>query len=385
MIDLVFFDDLELLQEKAKELGITTYIIAKKFSSANELFEFNKLIALSDFDFRSCAVLDEVDYRKLAAFKDKADFIAVSGGTIELNKFAVQRKEIDLLLNPVTDSFPAVDAAIARESKEKNTPFCFNASYFNSLSKLKKAYYFKNALTAVKLINKFKGNALFFSCARNEKELINPKKFAEEFLEVGFSEKQINFYLNEFPYSFFKIPRIPSFREALELLKEFSVPENVVKHSKQVNNVALFIGKKLKEKGFKVNMHLLGASALLHDVAKHSTPQSKEKRHSIEGAELIESKGFPLIGKIIAEHGTDEILKPKPFCCIESKILFYADKRVKSDKIVSLKERFDYLFEKYGSISNEVHETLEECYPKIMKLEEDLIKRNKIDLKELKN
>jgi uncharacterized protein len=383
MIDLVLFDDLQLLQKKAIELNINCFIIAKEFSSLNELNELNKRINEMDFDFKTCFLLSEVNYKKLNLFKDKVDFIAVQGGSIELNKFAVQRKEVNLLLNPVTEFFPSIDTAIARESKEKNTPMCFSANYFNSLSKLKKAYFFKNALIAVKLINKFKGKALFFSCARKEKELIKLNDFAKEFIQLGFSENQINFFVNEFPYEFFSIPLIPSEKECFELLNEFNVPENILNHSKKVAEVSLFIGKKLKLKGIKVNLSLLNASALLHDIAKHSTLQSEEKRHSIAGAELLEKKGFKQIAELISEHGTDEILKENPFSCIESKILFYADKRVKSDKIVSLKERFDYLFKRYGSISKEVLETLEKCYPKVLDLEKELIEKNKINLSDL--
>ncbi len=379
MIDLVFFDDLKVLQDMARELEISTFVIAKCFS-LKELNELKKRIREQEFDFKTCMLIDSIDYKKLNFFKNKVDFVAVLGGSIELNKFAVQRKEVNLLINPVNEFKPTVDTAIVRESLEKNTPIVFSSTYFNSLTKLKKAYFFKNALTTIKLINKFKSNALFFSCARKKSELINLNNFAKQFIQLGFSEKQLNYFLNEFPFKFFKTPIVPSYKQALKLLKEKNVPENIVEHSKQVTNIALFVGKKLKAKGFEINLDLLGVSALLHDIAKYYCVKTSEN-HAIVGAKWLREKGFEKIAKIVSEHGTSQVLKENPFCCIESKILFYADKRVNSNKIVTIKERFDYLFKKYGVIGEEVQQTLKKCYTKVLELEKELIKENKIDLK----
>ncbi|MFH1587996.1 MAG: HD domain-containing protein [Candidatus Diapherotrites archaeon] len=394
LLDLVFFSDLQLLQKNAKKLGIDTYLIAKKFSSVQEIEELRKKIKKTDFDFRLIAVLDSIDFKELNKLNNKVDFIAVQGGSVELNKFAVQRKEINLLLNPVNRFQPSLDTAIARESFERNAPFVFTWSEFNSLNKLQKAFYLKNFLQAKKLIQKFHVNAFFFSGARNEKELINPKKewkktvmdlgFEKDFFENSFEGKATEFFVSR--------KSIPSFAECMNLLDYFKVPKNIIEHSLQVADVAKLIGEKINAKKGKVNaefnagkkgklnLDLIEASALLHDLAKHSTDLNEKTRHHEAGARELERIGLNKIASIVREHGTDEILRENPFTSLESEIVFYADKRVAGSKAVSVEERFNYLFKRYGSIGKEVSSNLKKCFPKVIELEKALSEKAGTDL-----
>ena len=54
-------------------------------------------------------------------------------------------------------------------------------------------------------------------------------------------------------------------------------------------------------------------------------------------AQILRKKGEHKLANLIAKHGFFSIWKLKT---IEEKILYYADKRVDRDKIVSLKKRF---------------------------------------------
>ena len=64
----------------------------------------------------------------------------------------------------------------------------------------------------------------------------------------------------------------------------------------------------------------------------------------VEGAyEIIKEEGYPEVANVAAAHGF--MSEPKTW---EEKILNYADKRVKHSEIVSLRERFDDLHERYG-------------------------------------
>ena len=137
---------------------------------------------------------------------------------------------------------------------------------------------------------------------------------------------------------------IPTREECIKILKDNNVPDNIIAHSKQVCNVALKIADLLEKKGIKINRDLIAAASLLHDVRKLSPND-----HVIEGYEFIKSLGYPEVAVIIKKHGMvhldNEDFMPKTW---EEKIVFYADKRVKNDKIVSVDERFEYTKKKYN-------------------------------------
>ncbi len=133
---------------------------------------------------------------------------------------------------------------------------------------------------------------------------------------------------------------------AYELLKREDVPEHIIRHSEKVALIALFLGCLLKEKGEPLDLNLLTFSALLHDIKKMASVRTGEN-HALAGYQLMKKLGLERVGEIIYAH---IFLKPpKPNAPIsEEEIVFYADKRVKHDEIVTLKERFKDLRERYG-------------------------------------
>ena len=137
--------------------------------------------------------------------------------------------------------------------------------------------------------------------------------------------------------------KIPTKSECLQILKDNKVPDNIVAHLKAVCDFSMKIVDLLEKKGIKANRKLIAAGALLHDIKKMS-----QDDHVIEGCELIKSLGFPEVASIIKKHGLyhleDQEFTPKSW---EEKIVFYADKRVKGDRIVSLGERFEYIKQRY--------------------------------------
>ena len=144
---------------------------------------------------------------------------------------------------------------------------------------------------------------------------------------------------------------IPSKEECLKILKDNKTPSNVIEHSKAVCEFALELTNKLGKKGTKINKKLVIAASLLHDIKR------VEDNHIIKGVNLLNKLGFPEIAIIIKKHGLSNIhkeeYKPKT---IEEKIVFYADKRARGNKIVSLKERFDDLKARYHKGTKEEFE-----------------------------
>ena len=138
--------------------------------------------------------------------------------------------------------------------------------------------------------------------------------------------------------------KTPTKEECLKILRDNNVPDNIIVHSKEVCDFAMKVVDFLEKKCIKVDRELVAAGALLHDVKKLSPND-----HVIEGSEFVKSLGYPEVALIIRKHGLknlgmDEFV-PKTW---EEKIVFYADKRVKNERVVSVDERFEYIKKRYN-------------------------------------
>ena len=135
---------------------------------------------------------------------------------------------------------------------------------------------------------------------------------------------------------------IPTKEECLVLLNKNKTPSKIIEHSKTVCKVAEDIAEKLIRKGVKLNKKLVIASALLHDIER------AREHHVVEGVKLLKNLGFPDVAKVIKKHSLYKLQqKNRQPHSWEEKIVFYADKRVTGDKIVSLEERFKALEKRY--------------------------------------
>jgi len=88
------------------------------------------------------------------------------------------------------------------------------------------------------------------------------------------------------------------------------------------------------------------AAALLHDITKTRALETRE-RHDESGGILLRELGFARIGEIVEQHVILLDFNPQEKLD-EREILYYADKRVMHDQIVSLAERVEDLILRYG-------------------------------------
>ena len=89
---------------------------------------------------------------------------------------------------------------------------------------------------------------------------------------------------------------IPTREECLSLLKSNNTPEHVIRHCLAVSDVAGRIGAALADAGFALDLDLIAAAALLHDIAR------TEARHAHVGAELLRKRGFARVADIVSRH-----------------------------------------------------------------------------------
>lgn len=125
---------------------------------------------------------------------------------------------------------------------------------------------------------------------------------------------------------------IPAEPECFALLTKLSVPNRVINHAKAVAQLAEKISLALNAAGCNLDLELVKAAGLLHDLARG------EPDHARAGARLLRELGYPKVAEIVASH-MDIILAPKNEIS-EGMIVYLADKLVKGDQIITLEARF---------------------------------------------
>lgn len=135
--------------------------------------------------------------------------------------------------------------------------------------------------------------------------------------------------------------------ECLTLMAAHGMLPHIRQHSFLVMEVACFLGTVLREAGFELNLPLIEAGALLHDLGK--TPcLGNSGNHARWGAAVLSGYGYPEVAQIVKEHVRLEPIPADARPFREAEVVNYADKRVLHTRVVTLKERFLDLKERYG-------------------------------------
>jgi putative nucleotidyltransferase with HDIG domain len=128
-------------------------------------------------------------------------------------------------------------------------------------------------------------------------------------------------------------------------MHEMRMLDNIVTHSFKVCQVATFLVDRMVVPGGSLSREMVQASALLHDITKTRSFETKEN-HARTGEQLLADMGYPEVGRIVGQHVRLDAYfgSENP---TEAEIVNYADKRVLHDTIVSLKDRMIYILKKY--------------------------------------
>lgn len=130
-----------------------------------------------------------------------------------------------------------------------------------------------------------------------------------------------------------------------KIYKEFHVPRHIIAHMRAVAYICKILCEKFTAKNIKIDKETVISAALLHDTLRvvdfeKINPEWKKYHkigHEKAMAKILRKRGENKMAKLIAKHGFFSISRLKTW---EEKILYYADKRVDHDKIVSLEKRF---------------------------------------------
>lgn len=163
----------------------------------------------------------------------------------------------------------------------------------------------------------------------------------------------------------------PSYEEIKKWRKEVRLPKHIASHCDAVAAFAARCAKELIEKGIIVRPLLLQRAAEIHDLFRFvdfregaapnghvDSPETiavwetwKKKfpgmRHEQACATFLREKNFHALADIVEVHG---LQLPSPErVTVEQQLLFYADKRVMIDTVVTLEERFRDFAQRYGN------------------------------------
>lgn len=163
----------------------------------------------------------------------------------------------------------------------------------------------------------------------------------------------------------------PSEEDIERWMNDVLLPPHIRAHCRAVADLCVRLAEHLIARGIVVRMTALHRAGLTHDLLRFvdfhpgAAPQGHTidersrvrweevrarypgMRHEDACAAFLRAGGYGELADIVAVHG---LQVPAPDRgTIEQKILFYADKRVAIDRVVSLEERFEDFRQRYGA------------------------------------
>lgn len=131
----------------------------------------------------------------------------------------------------------------------------------------------------------------------------------------------------------------PNRQECYGYLRDYGTPPHVIAHCKAVAAVGYTLANALNEKGRCLDLDLILAAGLLHDMAR------VEDMHWEGAARFCEGKGLQQEADIIRVHMTYD-----PFNDLEhlneTDVVCLADRTVLEDRYAGLPRRMEYIVEK---------------------------------------
>ena len=140
----------------------------------------------------------------------------------------------------------------------------------------------------------------------------------------------------------------PNREECYQILREQGTPSHVTAHCKAVAAVAYTLAEELNKHGYDLDLDVLLAAGLLHDMAR------VEDRHWDVAADYCEARGWHQEAVAIRAHMFyDRFNEPEKLN--ETDILCLSDRLVMEDRYAGLDARIDYIVAKARRQGKEEH------------------------------
>lgn len=168
---------------------------------------------------------------------------------------------------------------------------------------------------------------------------------------------------------------LPSITQCLEFYDRFEMLDNIRAHSFVVARVAETLVDGLHRTGKSrsplPDKEEVIVGALLHDIAKTLCIKTG-CRHAEIGRQICLDLGYPELSEIVAEHVVLKSFATDLYAqgiFGTKEMVFYADKRVCHDQVVSLDGRLEYILERYGDNTPVKEHLIRENFNKTIELE----------------
>lgn len=172
---------------------------------------------------------------------------------------------------------------------------------------------------------------------------------------------------------------------ALMRLGREIMPFDPASHTIGVHHLALHVARQAAKAGLPVDVPLVSAAALSHDVGKFGCRGDDAKRipylHYYYTYQWLERKGLPKIAHIAANHSTWDLEFEN--LTLESLLLIYADFRVRGTRengaevvrIYTLEESYGMILSKLADVTPEKTRRYQIAYTKLADFEQMLVSR----------
>ncbi len=160
---------------------------------------------------------------------------------------------------------------------------------------------------------------------------------------------------------------IPDAERCISLMNSYGMLDNIKAHSIKVEKVARIIAEGIKKSGTDISLEKITAGALMHDIAKTMCLGSPED-HARMGRDICIENDFLEIAEIVGEHIRLESYELYGKVT-EKEIIYYSDKRVNNNEVVTLEKRLAYLLDRYAKNEMILVQRIEENFRICRKIE----------------
>ena len=164
---------------------------------------------------------------------------------------------------------------------------------------------------------------------------------------------------------------IPSVADCFRYMEQYRMLDNIRDHSIIVARVAALLVRDANRAGSNFSLELAVAGALMHDIGKTACLDTEED-HARMGMEICLTHGLDEIAPIVDQHVVLKECNGAPLS--EKEIVYYADKRVNHDQVVSLEDRLAYILDRYANGNRQRQAAILYNFERCQRLEARLFK-----------
>jgi putative nucleotidyltransferase with HDIG domain len=154
---------------------------------------------------------------------------------------------------------------------------------------------------------------------------------------------------------------IPDRSAARRLLDDAGLPDGIVVHSEGVARVAACAAQLVANAGIPVDVGLVEAAALLHDIDKVEIRRSGGE-HGIVGARRLEAAGYPELAMPVASHPITCLLDDDRFPIGWPSVLVAVADRHVAQEFMTVDERLDDMQRRHPEHAAQIEAARRPCH-----------------------